>query len=61
MCFQWLNDRVIPGLDRLFHLDFSSKTWKQTLLHILYTSYTKLRISEMLNIITGALIHCLLL
>ncbi|CAK8674965.1 unnamed protein product [Clavelina lepadiformis] len=48
----WSNSQVMPWLKLIFHHGFKKEVWTQKLHYILYRSYTKLRISEMLNIIT---------
>ena len=48
----WAKSRVLPWLQMVFHDDFERSGWEEKLLYILYNSYTKLRISEMLFIIT---------
>ena len=48
----WAKSRVFPWLQMVFHTQFKESEWEEKLLYVLYNSYTKLRISEMLSIIT---------
>nr|XP_002124151.1 anaphase-promoting complex subunit 2 [Ciona intestinalis] len=49
---QWLKSKVFPFLLVIFYKNVDKAKWNKTLCFMLYGAYTKLRISEMLDIIT---------